>query len=187
MRRREGSAAARQRMRRVLIVGNAGTGKTTLAKWLAAELGVTTAHLDALWFGPGWVPVGHDEFERRMDKVVAKDGWVIDGNYRHFFDGRGARADTLVWLDLPLTTSLWRAGVRWWHERGKPQGGVVDGCEPLLTWKFLSFILLYPFKYRPFWEGVMRRRPNLRVFRLRTLRDVEVFKSRILSENRRKG
>ena len=50
----------------------------------------------------GWVPLPREEFRRRVGAVVAGERWVIDGNYTNQVkDLVWARADTVVWLDLP--------------------------------------------------------------------------------------
>ena len=88
-------------MRRVSVVGNSGSGKSTVAARLAAGLGVPHAELDAIVHQANWEPLPHDEFRGRVSEVVAGDGWVVDGNYSVVRDLVWDRADTVVWLDLP--------------------------------------------------------------------------------------
>ena len=104
-------------MRRVAITGISGSGKTTTAQRLAARLDVPAIETDALNHGPEWQEVSADELRARVEKALteAPDGWVVDatsssklGDY--FYE----RADTLVWLDLPLGTCLWRIWRRTW-------------------------------------------------------------------------
>jgi adenylate kinase family enzyme len=93
-------------VQRVSVVGNSGSGKTRLARQLADILGVTHVELDAVHHLPGWEPIDPDLFRAQVDAVAATDGWVIDGNYRTVVvEGPvWARADTVVWLDLPRRT-----------------------------------------------------------------------------------
>ena len=88
-------------MRRVSVVGVSGAGKTTLGRRLAEVLGVPFVELDSIYHQPGWQPLGAAELRRRVADVVAGDGWVVDGNYSAVQDLVWARADTVVWLDLP--------------------------------------------------------------------------------------
>ncbi|MGW8565024.1 toxin [Isoptericola sp. NPDC055881] len=88
-------------MRRVSVVGAAGSGKSTFTRHLAAHLGVRPVELDALFWGPGWTPRPRDEFLADARAELAGDAWVIDGNYSGLQGEIWARADTVVWLDLP--------------------------------------------------------------------------------------
>jgi adenylate kinase family enzyme len=95
-------------MRRVAVVGNSGSGKTSLAAALADRLGVRHVELDAVFHQPGWQPLDAAEFRHRVEAETAADGWVIDGNYRAVRDLVWDRADTIVWLDLPRRTVTWQ-------------------------------------------------------------------------------
>ena len=95
-------------MRRVSVVGNAGAGKTTLAGSLAGALGGEFLELDSIYHQADWVPLSTDEFRRRVSAMVAGQRWVVDGNYSRVRDLVWARADTVVWLDLPRRTVMRR-------------------------------------------------------------------------------
>ncbi len=95
-------------MRRVSVVGNAGSGKSTLGRALAARLGVPHVELDGIYHQPGWTPLAEEELVRRVGEAAAGDGWVIDGNYTAVRSLIWARADTVVWLDLPRRTVMRR-------------------------------------------------------------------------------
>jgi adenylate kinase family enzyme len=88
-------------VRRVSVVGNSGSGKSTLAAGLAARLGVPFVELDSIFHQPGWTELPRDEFRARVGAVAAGEEWVIDGNYTAVRDLVWARADTVVWIDLP--------------------------------------------------------------------------------------
>jgi adenylate kinase family enzyme len=95
-------------VRRVSVVGSAGSGKSTLARDLAARLQVPHVELDAIFHQPGWTPLPEEEFAARVATAVAADGWVVDGNYSAVAPLVWARADTVVWIDLPRRTVLRR-------------------------------------------------------------------------------
>jgi adenylate kinase family enzyme len=108
-------------VRRVSVVGTSGAGKSTLSRALAGALDAELLELDSVFHQPGWVPLPREEFRRRVAAVVASERWVIDGNYTsQVKDLVWARADTVVWLDLPRHTvmrriiwrSFWRAAGR---------------------------------------------------------------------------
>lgn len=101
--------------RRIAVVGNSGSGKTTLADQLARRLGLVHIELDELMHNPGWVPTPPDEFlaKVRARLETAPEGWVSDGNYRSALGEEVlVRAETVVWLDLPLRVTWPRL---WWR------------------------------------------------------------------------
>ena len=91
-------------MRRVAVTASAsGNGKTTVGRALAERLGAQFVELDALVHGPDWSEISNEELRRILEPIVAGDRWVIDGGYRNKIgDLVLARADTVVWLDLPM-------------------------------------------------------------------------------------
>ncbi len=95
-------------VRRVSVVGNSGSGKSRLARRIAEVIDAPWVELDAIHHLAGWEPIDPDEFVRRVDVVSEPERWVIDGNYPTVVvDGPvWARADTVVWLDLPRSTVM---------------------------------------------------------------------------------
>jgi hypothetical protein len=93
---------------RILILGRTGSGKTTLARQLAAALGVPHVELDSLYFGPDFSTAPVSVLRERTEAAVAGDRWVTDGNKRAVRDVVWPRADTVIWLDYPMYVTLWR-------------------------------------------------------------------------------
>ena len=96
-------------MKRVLVIGGPGTGKSTLARRLHAITGLPLFHLDRLYFRPGWQKTPKDEWQRLMAELAAREEWIMDGCYDSSFDIRMPRADTVIWLDLLAPHQRFRA------------------------------------------------------------------------------
>ena len=102
------------KVRRVSIVGNAGAGKTRLARALAARLGVPHIELDALNYQANWTPTPPELLRAEVARRLGTDGWVVDGNYfsSGVQDVVWARADTVIWVDLRRAVVMWQVIVR---------------------------------------------------------------------------
>lgn len=163
-------------MRRVLVIGSGGAGKSTVARTLGTQLGLPVIHLDAHYWRPGWVPTPAAEWRERVAQLAAGDSWVMDGHYGGTMEQRLSACDTVVFLDLPWYVCLSRVLQRTARYRGRSRPDMTDGCPEHLTWDFAWWIITYPIRRRP---GVLARLAALpdrtRVVRLRSTRDVETF------------
>ena len=160
-------------MKRVAIVGSGGAGKSRLATLLGARTGLPVIHLDREFWRPGWVPTPDDEWAARVSELVQGDRWIIDGNYGGTMESRLARADTVLFLDLPRLVCLWavtRRALRYWG-RSRPDMG--PGVNEKLSAAFLRWVWDYPEKSRPdVLERIARLPPQVNVIRFRSRRAV---------------
>ena len=99
-------------VRRVSVVGNSGSGKSTVAAALSRRLGVPHIELDSIFHQPEWRALPIEEFRRLVGAQIEMPGWVADGNYAQVQDLVWARAETAVWLDLPRRTVMRRIVAR---------------------------------------------------------------------------
>ncbi len=97
------------------MVGSSGSGKTTTAASIGGKLGLPHVELDALHWLPGWTEAELTVFREKVAQALAGPTWVVDGNYSSVRDITWSRADTLVWLDLPLPLVLIRLFNRTMH------------------------------------------------------------------------
>jgi adenylate kinase family enzyme len=133
-------------MDRIAIIGCGGSGKTVLARRLADRLGLTVTNLDALYYDDGWNPTPPEKFAAIQRELVAADRWIIEGNYASTLRIRLARADTVIFLDLPARTCLWGIAHRRWRYRG---GQHADGVYDRVTWSFIKYVIGYRRSMRP--------------------------------------
>jgi len=102
-------------MKRVAVFGNAGGGKSTLARRLAEITRLPLYPLDLIQFKAGGGKVPHEEYLAAHAELLRRDAWIIDGfgNVATAWE-RFAAADTLVYIDLPLTGSaIMRLATNW--------------------------------------------------------------------------
>ena len=95
-------------MRRVVVFGTTGSGKSWLAEKLAARHGLRVVELDKLNWGPNWEPAPIELLRHRVDCEIRDGDWIVVGNYDSVRDLVWSAADTLVWLDLPFLLVIWR-------------------------------------------------------------------------------
>jgi len=89
-------------LQRVVVVGTSCSGKTTFAHQLAQALGVTHIELDAIHWKPNWCPRPLEEFRALVEKAIAGESWVVDGNYSKVRDPIWKRATYIIWLNYPF-------------------------------------------------------------------------------------
>ena len=80
-------------MKRVIVIGCPGAGKSTFARKLAEKTGLPLHYLDMIWHRPDRTVIGREEFDRQLDKLVKEDEWIIDGNYARTLPVRLAHCD----------------------------------------------------------------------------------------------
>lgn len=95
-------------MGRVMVIGNSGTGKSTLARTIAARYAIPHIELDAIFHQAGWTPLPVDRFRERVDAATAAADWVVCGNYTAVRDILHDRVDTVIALILPRHVNMWR-------------------------------------------------------------------------------
>jgi adenylate kinase family enzyme len=127
-------------MRRVMIIGQPGSGKSTLARAVGETARLPVIHIDRIHGRPGWVERSRDEKTRLCEEAAARPAWVFEGGHSVTWPGRLARADTLIWLDLPVGLRLWRVLRRSLRHRGRTRPDLPEGCPERIDARFLAFI-----------------------------------------------
>ena len=93
-------------MKRILVIGCPGAGKSTFARRLRDETGLPLYHLDMIWHRPDKTNIGREEFDLRLSEIFEKDEWIIDVNYDRTLEMRFERCDTVFLFDLPTEVCL---------------------------------------------------------------------------------
>ena len=75
-------------MKKVIVIGCPGSGKTTFSQRLSEKTGLPLFHLDAIWHKPDKTHITREEFDARLSDIFARDLWIIDGNYQRTLERR---------------------------------------------------------------------------------------------------
>ena len=130
-------------MKRVVIVGCCGAGKSVFAKKLHVIIGLPLYHLDRLYWAPDWVPEDNTVFEQRLHDILRQDAWIMDGNYTRTIAPRLERADIVFFFDFPVWFCLQRIikrGICYW---GETRDDMAIGCREGLRLSFLLYVVKF--------------------------------------------
>ncbi len=163
-------------MNRILVIGNAGAGKSTFARQLGGKLALPVVHLDSHYWRPGWQTPEIKTWRQQIMTLVESPAWVMDGNYINTFDIRLPCADGLVWLDHPRGICIRRVLIRTIVGYGRTRPDLAPGCPDRFDIAFLRYVWTFPAKQRPrIIDGIVQFGRHLRVTRLACDREVEKF------------
>lgn len=93
-------------MKRILVVGCPGGGKSTFAKKLHQRTNLPLYHLDLIWHKADKTTITREEFDQRLQGILQTDAWIIDGNYSRTLEMRLQQCDKVFLLDFPTEVCL---------------------------------------------------------------------------------
>lgn len=86
-------------MKRVVVTGSPGSGKSVLSLKLKEKTGLPLVHLDNVWWKPDRTHITREEFDAALADILKEDEWILDGSYSRTFEPRIAACDTVILLD----------------------------------------------------------------------------------------
>lgn len=93
-------------MKKIIVIGCSGSGKTTFVEKLRDKIGIELFYLDAIWHRPDRTHISREEYDARLSEILALDSWIIDGNYSRTIETRMVACDTVLLFDLPVEVCL---------------------------------------------------------------------------------
>jgi adenylate kinase family enzyme len=136
-------------MKRILIIGCSGGGKSTLARKLGDILSLPVVHLDVHFWKSGWIEPEHDEWIEKVKELIAQDKWIMDGNFGETIPIRVEVADTVIFLDTSRLTQLYGVFTRVLKFHGKTRPDLPEGCPEKFDWVFTKWVWNYNKRNRP--------------------------------------
>lgn len=163
-------------MKKILILGSGGAGKSTLARHLSEISEIEVIHLDQLYWQPNWGETPKNIWIEILEEQLAKDAWIMDGNFDGTLAMRLKKCDTVLFLDVPRLVCLWRVVKRFSVYKGRTRPDMGEGCREKIDYKFLKWIWDFPRKDKSVVEDLLKNYDGTaKIIRLKSKRDVENF------------
>ena len=127
-------------MKRIMIIGCGGAGKSTLARQLGEKTGLPVVHLDKLFWRPGWEHISRDEFDVLHREALMGEKWILDGNFDRTMEERIKHCDTVIYLDFSRFACLFGVAKRILTTYGKVRPDMGEGCPERFDLDFLKWV-----------------------------------------------
>jgi adenylate kinase family enzyme len=165
-----------QSMKRILVIGSSGSGKSTFARRLGELLSLEVIHLDKLFWHSGWRETPKDEWRIKVAKSLQGDSWIIDGNYSATMDLRLPVCDTVIFLETPRITCVYRILKRVVTYKKGSRPDIPEGCDEKFDWEFVKIVWSYPTRSKPKVEALLRQfEAEITIVRLKSKKEIESF------------
>ncbi len=126
-------------MKKIIVIGSPGAGKSTFSRKLKDITGLPLYHLDMIWHKPDKTNISKEEFDSRLEEILVTDKWIIDGNYQRTLETRLEKCDTVFLMDFPLDVCLAGAKARIGKKRDD-----MPWVEEELDEEFRQWIIDFP-------------------------------------------
>lgn len=134
-------------MKKIVIIGSPGAGKSTFAQALGCILNIEVLHLDRYFWQPGWKEYPREtRIKIEQELIGDKDRWIIEGSYLSSSDSRLQAADTIIFLDMPPLFCFWQVAKRHIRYWGYSRPDIPDGCTDKLSLLYIVKILTFPLR-----------------------------------------
>lgn len=162
-------------MKKIIIIGCPGSGKSTFARALHDKTGIPLHHLDMMFWNADRTTVEKNVFLERLSAAMEQDEWIIDGNYGSTIERRLAACDTVFFLDYPVEVCL--EGIR--ARRGKPRSDMPWFETDEEDTEFIGFIKNYNSESRPQVMELLEKYSCKNVFIFRSRAEKDAFLNQI--------
>lgn len=162
-------------MKKIIVIGSGGAGKSTFSRRLGDVLGIPVLHLDQLYWRPNWDKMPKPEWEATVAALVQGSSWIMDGNFGGTRELRMRTADTIIFLDIPRRVCLYRVIKRAIKYHGKNRPDMAEGCNEKLDLGFLLWVWNYPGRARTKILERSKEFPDKNFVNLRSSAEIDLF------------
>jgi adenylate kinase family enzyme len=162
-------------MKKIMIIGCPGSGKSTFSRALHEKTGIPLYHLDMMFWNADRTTVEKQVFMERLKNAMEQDEWIIDGNYGSTIELRLAACDTVFFLDYPVEVCL--QGIR--QRRGKPRSDMPWFETEEEDAEFINFIKSYNSESRPQVMALLEKYAHKNIYIFRSRAEKDAFLSRM--------
>ena len=166
-------------MKKILIIGCPGSGKSTFSRALSQITGLPLTHLDMLYWNADKTTVEQSVFVERLSEVLQKDAWIIDGNYGSTMELRMQACDTVIFLDYP--TDICLQGVK--DRQGTPRPDM-PWVETEEDTEFLEYIQNFHKENRPQVLELLQKYSHKTIYVFQNRTEADVFLSKAKNNRR---
>ena len=159
-------------MKKAIIIGCPGSGKSTFARKLQSVTGLPLHHLDLIYWKSDRTIVPREEFLEKLHQIMAQGQWIIDGNYASTMEMRMQACDTVVFLDYPPELCL--AGAQERKGKARPDLPWVESND-LDDSEFMEYIRKFHELNRPTILSLLEKYSDKEIIIFHSREEAEIF------------
>ena len=166
-------------MKKILVIGCPGAGKSVFSRRLSKILGIPVYHLDMVYWKPDVTEVSREVFDERITEIMKRDEWIMDGNYGRTLRYRLSFADTVFYLDLPIEVCLKSI-----QERIGTARDDLPWVEETLDPEFHEYVRQFPDNQAVRIKEALNDSRNVDIIRFTSREEVNSYLDRLGNDNR---